>query len=64
MEKRCNRTHFKNECGELKPKKSYNTEKEALKIARFLNTKETVLFLMLPFQYYNSFWVLIHHIHF
>ena len=37
MEKRCNRTHFKNECGELKPKKSYNTEKEALKIARFLS---------------------------
>ena len=50
MEKRCNRTHFKFECGKLKPKKSYNTEKEALKIARFLNTKENIIHKMVAYK--------------
>ena len=43
MEKRNSRSHFKIELGVLKPKKSYETEKEALSIARFLNTKENII---------------------
>lgn len=50
MEKRENRSHFKLECGKLIPKKSYNTEKEALKIARFLNTKENIIHKMVAYK--------------
>ena len=50
MEKRNNRSHFKIEFGVLKPKKSYETEKDALKIARFLNTKENIIHKMVAYK--------------
>ena len=50
MEKRNSRSHFKIELGVLKPKKSYATEKEALKIARFLNTQENIIHKMIAYK--------------
>lgn len=50
MEKRNSRSHFKVELGVLKPKKSYETEKEALRIARFLNTKENIIHKMIAYK--------------
>lgn len=50
MEKRNSRSHFKFELGVLKPKKSYETEKEALKIARFLNTQENIIHKMIAYK--------------
>ena len=50
MEKRNSRSHFKVELGVLKPKKSYETEKEALKIARFLNTQENIIHKMITYK--------------
>lgn len=50
MEKRSSRSHFKIEFGVLKPKKSYETEKDALKIARFLNTKENIIHKMVAYK--------------
>ena len=50
MEKRNSRSHFKIELGVLKPKKSYETEKEALKIARFLNTQENIIHKMIAYK--------------
>ena len=50
MEKRNSRSHFKIELGVLKPKKSYETEKEALRIARFLNTKENIIHKMIAYK--------------
>ena len=50
MEKRNSRSHFKIEFGVLKPKKSYETEKEALKIARFLNTQENIIHKMIAYK--------------
>ena len=50
MEKRNSRSHFKIELGVLKPKKSYETEKEALNIARFLNTKENIIHKMIAYK--------------
>ena len=50
MEKRDSRSHFKIELGVLKPKKSYETEKEALRIARFLNTKENIIHKMIAYK--------------
>ena len=50
MEKRSSRSHFKIELGVLKPKKSYETEKEALNIARFLNTKENIIHKMIAYK--------------
>ena len=50
MEKRNSRSHFKVELGVLKPKKSYETEKEALKIARFLNTQENIIHKMIAYK--------------
>ncbi len=50
MEKRNSRSHFKVELGVLKPKKSYETEKEALKIARFLNTQENIIHKMIAYR--------------
>lgn len=50
MEKRNSRSHFKIEFGVLKPKKSYETEKDALKIARFLNTQENIIHKMIAYK--------------
>lgn len=50
MEKRSSRSHFKIEFGVLKPKKSYETEKDALKIARFLNTQENIIHKMIAYK--------------
>ena len=50
MEKRNSRSHFKIELDVLKPKKSYETEKEALKIARFLNTQENIIHKMIAYK--------------
>ena len=50
MEKINSRSHFKIELGVLKPKKSYETEKEALKIARFLNTQENIIHKMIAYK--------------
>ena len=50
MEKRNSRSHFKIELGVLKPKKSYETEKDALKIARFLNTQENIIHKMIAYK--------------
>ena len=50
MERRNSRSHFKVELGVLKPKKSYETEKEALKIARFLNTQENIIHKMIAYK--------------
>ena len=50
MEKRNSRSHFKIELGVLKPKKSYETDKEALKIARFLNTQENIIHKMIAYK--------------
>ena len=50
MEKRNSRSHFKIEFGVLKPKKSYETEKEAVNIARFLNTKENIIHKMIAYK--------------
>lgn len=50
MVKRNSRSHFKIEFGVLKPKKSYETEKDALKIARFLNTQENIIHKMIAYK--------------
>ena len=50
MEKRDYRTHFKYEAGKLVPKKAYETEKDALKVARYLNTMDHIIHKMVVYK--------------
>ena len=51
MEKRSARSHYKIGPNEvLEEKKSFDTEQEALKMARFLNTKENVIHKMVAYK--------------
>jgi hypothetical protein len=43
-------SHFKIEGGKMPPKKGYNTEIEAINIARFLNTKENIIHKMVAYK--------------
>lgn len=49
-EKRGNRSHYKIINGELTPKQGYNTEKEAIEMARFLNSKPNVIHKMVAYK--------------
>lgn len=45
------RSHYKIGInGEYEEKKSYETEKEALKVARFLNTRENIIHKMVAYK--------------
>ena len=48
--KRNYRSHYKCVNGELIPKKTYETEQEALTMARFLNRKENVIHKMVAYK--------------
>ena len=48
--KRNSRSHYKCINGELVPKKSYETEQEALTMARFLNSKDNVIHKMVVYK--------------
>ena len=48
--KRNSRSHYKCINGELIPKKSYETEQEALTVARFLNSRENVIHKMVAYK--------------
>ena len=50
MDKRSERSHYKIVNGELVEKKSFDSEYEALKMARFLNTKENHLHKMVAYK--------------
>ena len=51
MEKRSTRSHYKiGPNGVLEEKKSFDTEQEALKMARFLNTKENIIHKMVAYK--------------
>ena len=51
MEKRKYRSHYKiGANGVLEEKKSFETESEALKVARFLNTKEDIIHKMVAYK--------------
>jgi DNA-directed RNA polymerase subunit RPC12/RpoP len=51
MEKRSIRSHYKiGPNGVLEEKKSFDTEQEALKMARFLNTKENIIHKMVAYK--------------
>ena len=49
-EKRTTRSHYKVINGELVEKVGYNTEEEALTVARFLNTKPNVMHKMIAYK--------------
>jgi len=49
-EKRTIRSHYKFENGVLVPKKSYDTEEEALTVARFLNTRPNIIHKMVAYK--------------
>ena len=49
-EKRTIRSHYKVEGNKLVPKKSYDTEMDALTTARFLNTCENILHKMVAYK--------------
>lgn len=50
-EKRNKRSHYKKGIdGNLIPKVSYETEKEALTVARFLNTKQNIIHKMIIYK--------------
>lgn len=51
MEKRSTRSHYKiGPNGVLEEKKSFDTEQEALKMARFLNTKDNIIHKMVAYK--------------
>lgn len=50
MENRQARSHYKIINGVFVPKKSFNTETEALKTAQFLNTKENTIHKMVAYK--------------
>ena len=51
MKKRNYRSHYKIGInGVLEEKKSFETESEALKVARFLNTKEDIIHKMVAYK--------------
>lgn len=50
MEKRNDRSHYKIVNGQLIPKKSYETEIDAVTMARFLNSKENVIHKMVAYK--------------
>lgn len=50
MEKRNERSHYKIVNGELVEKKSFESERDALRMARFLNTKENVIHKMVAYK--------------
>ena len=50
MEKRTTRSHYKIVGDKLLPKKSYDTEKEALTVARFLNTQPNIIHKMIVYK--------------
>lgn len=50
MDKRSERSHYKVINGELVEKKSFESERDALKMARFLNTKENVIHKMVAYK--------------
>ena len=50
MEKRNERSHYKVVNGELVEKKSFESERDALRMARFLNTKENVIHKMVAYK--------------
>lgn len=43
-------SHFKYECGMKVAKKSFDTEKDALKVARYLNTQEHIIHKMVSYK--------------
>ena len=49
-DKRATRSHYKVVNGELVEKVSYDTEKEALTVARFLNTKPNIMHKMVAYK--------------
>lgn len=49
-DKRTTRSHYKVVNGELVEKVSYETEKEALTVARFLNTKPNIIHKMVAYK--------------
>ena len=50
MGKRNERSHYKIINGKFTEKKSFDSEHEALKMARFLNTKENVIHKMVAYK--------------
>lgn len=50
MDKRSERSHYKVVNGELVEKKSFDSERDALRMARFLNTKENVIHKMVAYK--------------
>lgn len=50
MDKRSERSHYKIVNGELVEKKSFESERDALRMARFLNTKENVIHKMVAYK--------------
>ena len=48
--KRNTRSHYKIINGELVPKKSYNTEKQALTVTRFLNSRPESIHQMITYK--------------
>ena len=50
MEKRGVRSHYKVENGQLVEKVSYDTEEQALTVARFLNTKDNIFHKMVAYK--------------
>lgn len=50
MEKRNDRSHYKIVNGQLVPKKSYETELDAVTMARFLNSRENVIHKMVAYK--------------
>lgn len=47
---RTTRSHYKVLNGELIPKQAYNSENEALNVARFLNSKDNVIHKMVAYK--------------
>ena len=50
MEKRTTRSHYKIVGDKMYAKKSYGTEREALNIARFLNTQPNIIHKMIVYK--------------
>lgn len=50
MEKRTTRSHYKIVGDRMMPKKSYDTEQEALTVARFLNTRPNIIHKMVVYK--------------
>lgn len=50
MEKRENRTHYKIINGQLVPKKSFETEIDAVTMARYLNSRDNVITKMVAYK--------------